>query len=271
MIYRQNLEYNSTQRKSWIWSLTPLLTSKRHHTLYNRTSIDWSCIHNAGHLGDAGNVVALAVAVAAGNGLAAAGDGRPTHRQNSWELHASFSSSNKAAETMKSIVGLLSQLLQDVIKEVLIKAALIIVRWCHCSVCTGGVDPSANHAVDIAYGFVINHLDGRIKMRVQMTKYICAFIMPCVIIVSCIALTLCCTSLTKLWRDPKLTCFPGRQTILDGPWGEGNECWVDFINHWSIFHSCLSYEIAVRPVNMINNFSCCKSILALQIDFQDHD
>ena len=68
--------------------------------------------------------------VAAGDGLAAAGDGRPTHRQNSRESHASFSSSNKAAETIKRIVGLLYQLLLDSIKEVLIKAALIVVRLC---------------------------------------------------------------------------------------------------------------------------------------------
>jgi len=37
------------------------------------------------HAGPVGDVAAVAAADAAGDGLAAAGDGRPTHRQNSWK------------------------------------------------------------------------------------------------------------------------------------------------------------------------------------------
>jgi hypothetical protein len=92
------------------------------------------------------------------------------------------------------------------------------------------VDPSADHAADIVYLFGLNLWRGRTKIRVETTKYICAYIINRVINVSCIALTLCSTSWTKLWRDPKLACFPGRQTMVDGRCGEGNECRVDFIN-----------------------------------------
>jgi len=260
MIYGENLEYNSTQRKSEIRTLTPFLTSKRHRTFYNRTSIDLSCVLNAGHIGD---VVAVAVAVAAGDGLAAAGNGRPTHRQNSWESHTSFSSSNKAAEMIEGFVGLLFQLLQDVIKEVLIEAALIVVRLCHRWVRTSWADPSADHAVDSVYLFGLNLWRGRTKICVEPTKYIYAWIITTVINVSCIALRLCSTSWTKLWRDPILACFLGWQTMVDGCCGEGNECRVDYINQWSIFYSHLSNAIEVCPVNKIYNFSRCKSNLAL--------
>jgi len=61
-------------------------------------------------------------------------------------------------------------------------------------------------------------------------KYIFACIINCVINVSCIALTLRSTSWTNLWREPKLACSSGRQTMVDGRRGEGNECLVDFIN-----------------------------------------
>jgi len=130
------------------------------------------------NVGDVGDVVAVAVAVAvaAGDRLAAAGDGRPAHRQNRWESHASFSSSNKAADMIKRIVGLLCQLLRDVIKAVFIKAALIILRLCHRWVCTSWGDTSANHAVDIAYLFLLNFMRGRTKIRVERTKHICACI-----------------------------------------------------------------------------------------------
>ena len=50
-------------------------------------------------------MIAVAVSLAAGDGLAAAGDGRTTLRRNSWESNASFSSSNKAAETIKDLLG----------------------------------------------------------------------------------------------------------------------------------------------------------------------
>jgi len=62
-------------------SLTPFPTFKEHRTIYNHTSIHSSHILKAGHVGV---VVAVSVAIAAGDGLAAAGNGRPTNRQNSW-------------------------------------------------------------------------------------------------------------------------------------------------------------------------------------------
>jgi hypothetical protein len=49
----------------------------------------------------------------------------------------------------------------------------------------------------------------------------------------------------------------------DGHCGEGNECQVDFINQWSIYHAHLLYAIEVCPGNKIHNFSRCKSKLAL--------
>jgi hypothetical protein len=91
------------------------------------------------------------------------------------------------------------------------------------------VDPSADHASDIFYLFGLNLWQGRTKIRVKTTKYICACIINWMINVSSIALTLCSTSWTTLWRDPKLTCFQGRQATVDGWCGEGNECRVDFI------------------------------------------
>jgi hypothetical protein len=66
---------------------------------------------NAGNVGDVGEIFAVAVAVAVGDGLAAAGDGRPTHRQISCELHAGVSSGINAAEIIIRIVVLLCQLL----------------------------------------------------------------------------------------------------------------------------------------------------------------
>jgi hypothetical protein len=69
------------------------------------------------------------------------------------------------------------------------------------------VDPSAVHAADIVYLFGLNVWRGRMKIHVEMTKYISACIINRVIIVSGIALTLCSNSWTNLWRDPKLTCF----------------------------------------------------------------
>jgi len=92
------------------------------------------------------------------------------------------------------------------------------------------VDSSADHDADIVYLFGLNLWQGRMKICVQMTKYICACIINRVINVRCIALTLCSISWTKIWRDPKLAYFPGQQTTVDGGCSEGNECRVDFIN-----------------------------------------
>jgi len=227
MIYRWNLEQNSTQRISLIQSPTPFLTSKWHRTLYNRTSIEESCIPKGCHVGD---VVAVAVAVAAGDGLAAAGDGRCNHVKNSWELHTSFSGRDKAAQTIKGIIRQLCQLLQDTIKEVLIKAGLIVVKLCHHWVRSSWVDCSADHAVDIDYEFGLKLWWGRMEICIQTTEYTSTCIINRVINVSCIAHMFCYTCWTKHWWDPKLACFPGWQTMVDGCCGEGNECQVDFLN-----------------------------------------
>jgi len=165
----------------------------------------------------------------------------------------------------KRIIGLPYQVLRGIIKEVLIKPTLIVVRLCHHWVRTRSVDPSANHAADIVYLFGLNLWWGRMKIPIETTKYLCACMINWVINVSCITLTLCSTSWTKLCRNPKLASLPGRQITVDGRCGEGNECRVNFINQWSIFHSPLSYAIEVYPVNKIHNFGRCKSKLALLI------
>ena len=140
---------------------------------------------------------------------------------------------------------------------------MIVVRLCHCWVHTSWVDPSVNHGADIFYLLSLNLWWGRNKIHIETTKHICACSIHRMINVYCISLTLCSTYWTKLWWDPILVCFPGRQSMVDGGHGEGNECLVDFINQWSMFHSHLSYAIEVCPVNKIDNFSHCKSILVL--------
>jgi len=160
---------------------------------------------------------------------------------------------------------MLNKLLRDPIKNILIKAALIVVRLCHRWVHTSWVDRSADHAADIVYLVGSNLWRGRTQICIEMTKYMCACIIDHVINVSCIALTLCSTSQTELWRDPNLACFAGRQTMLNTRCGEGTECQVDFINQWFIVHSHLSYAKEVCLVNKIHNFSHCKSKLALLI------
>jgi len=168
-----------------------------------------------------------------------------------------------AAKTIKRIVRLLYKLLRDVIKEVLIKAALIIVRLCHRWVRTSWVDTSADHAADIVYHLSLNLWQGRTKICVETTKCICAGIINPLINIYCITLRLCSISWTKLWWDPELACFPDQQTMVDRYCGEGNEYRVDFTNQWSIFNSHLLHAIEVCPVNKIQNFSRCKSKLAL--------
>ena len=159
---------------------------------------------------------------------------------------------------------LLYQLLREVIKEALIKAALIVLRLCHRWVCTSFVDPSADHAGDTVYLLGLNLRWGRMTIHVERTKNICACMINRVINVPGIALTLCSTSWTKLRRNTKLACFPGRQAMVDGRCGERNEWLVDCITQWCIFHSHLSYAIEVCPVNNIHSFSCCKLKLALR-------
>lgn len=89
--------------------------------------------------------------VAAGVRLAAAGEDRSAHRQNSRESYASYSSSHKAAESIKTIFGLLCQHLRDAIKKVLINGATTIVRLCHQYIRTTRVHSSVHSDVDIAY------------------------------------------------------------------------------------------------------------------------
>jgi len=168
-----------------------------------------------------------------------------------------------AAETIERIVKLLYQHLQDVIQKVLIQPAVTVMSLCHGWVRTSWVNISANHAADIAYCFGLNLCWGRTNNYVETTTCISGYIIDCVIDVSSIALTLYSTSWTKLWQHPRLDCCPGRQTMVDGCCGEGNEFRVDFFNQWFIFHSRLSYAIEVCPVYKIHNFSSCKSKLAL--------
>jgi len=161
------------------------------------------------------------------------------------------------------IVGLLYQLPQDIMRKVLIKATLIVVRLCHRWVHTSWVDPLANLAGDIVYLCGLNHWGGRIKIRIATTKYICACIINRMLHVSCITLTLCSSSWTKLWQNSNLASLPGQQTMVDVRCGEGNECQVEFITQWWIFHSHLSYAMEVCPLNKIYNFNHFQSKLAL--------
>jgi len=263
MIPWQNLEYNSTERKFLVLSLTPSLTSKQLRTVYNCTSIDLSQILNNGHVGDVGEIVAVAVAVAAGDGLPAAGDSRPTHRQNSWELHASFSSSNIAAETIERIVGLIHKLLWDRIKEVLNIAALIVERLCHSWGHPSWVDSSTHHAVDLVNLLGWNLWWGRTKVGAEIKRFICAWNINRVHNASCIAFTLCSTSLSKLLLDPKLVWVSGRQIMVDGSHSECKEHQLDVIKQWYIIDGHFSYAIEACPAYQIYNFRHCKSKLAL--------
>jgi hypothetical protein len=56
---------------------------------------------NTGEVGAAGDVAAVAVAIAPGEQLAAAGNAKPTNRQNSIVFHTIFSSSSEASETIQ--------------------------------------------------------------------------------------------------------------------------------------------------------------------------
>jgi len=163
---------------------------------------------------------------------------------------------------MKRIVGLLYQLLRDVIKEVIIKAGLVVVRSRYGWVRSKWVDPWAYHAGNIIYHFGFTLWQGRMKIRVGTRKYIYACTLNCMINLSWIPLTLCSTSWTTLWWDPTLTCVPSRQRTADGLRIDGNECLVNSIKQWSIFHYNMSFAIQVCLVNKIHNFGHCKSKVA---------
>jgi hypothetical protein len=131
---------------------------------------------------------------------------------------------------IKRIVELVYQPLKHVLKEVVIKAGLIIVRLGHCWVCPSGVDPSVDHAADIVYLFAWNPGLERTKIRFEMMKYVISWINYQVIEVSYIALTLCSTSRAKLAGDPELACILGRQTMVDGLCTECIECRGHYMN-----------------------------------------
>ena len=158
---------------SKIRSLTPLLTIEQHRTLFKRSSINWFPIRNTGQVGD---VVAVSVGVAAVEGLAAAGDGRPTLRQNSWESPITFHNRNKAAEAMTRIIRPLYRVLRDVLRGLLIKAALIVGRLCHRLVSPSWVESCSDHKVDIVYPFLLNLCPRRMKIHVETTHSICEYI-----------------------------------------------------------------------------------------------
>jgi len=122
----------------------------------------------------------------------------------------------QAAETITTIVWLLYQLLQDIIKEVFINGGLIDVSVSHRWLRTSCVDPFVNHAPDIIQLLALNRWWGRMKIQVERTKYIQACIMNWMIYVSCIALILCSNSWTKLWQDPKLGYCPDWQMLVKG-------------------------------------------------------
>jgi len=147
--------------------------------------------------------------------------------------------------------------------QVLINAAIVDVKLWHGWVRTRPVNCFDNHAAPMVQFFGLNLSRGRRKTDVETTKYICACTIKQVIDVSCIALMLCFTSSTTLWWDSKLGCFPGWQSMVYGLPGEGNQCWVDFINQWSLIYSHLLYAVERFAAKNIDNFSCCDSKLAL--------
>ena len=161
------------------------------------------------------------------------------------------------------MVRLLYQLFCDVIYQIIIDVPQILVRLCHCWVLTSQVAPSANFAADSFYLFGFNIWQGRMKIHIEMMRYICVYIINHLINDSCIVLIMCCTSCTNLWRDTKFECIQDWQAMVDGPNGGGNECWVNFINQWSLIHPHLLYAIDLCPVYNIFNFNCCKSKLVL--------
>jgi len=125
-------------------------------------------------------MIAAAVAVSAGDWLAAAGNGWPAHSQNSWELHATFRSRINAAETIKTIVGLLYPPHWDVINKAFIKVPVMGAKLCHHRVRTNGVDSERNHPADTVK-FVRSNLEWwRMKILSKMTQYTCACIINCV-------------------------------------------------------------------------------------------
>ena len=172
-------------------------------------------------------------------------------RWNSWDSHATFSSSNQTAKLIKRNVGLLYQLLWDIMKKALINTALFVVRLCHRWVCTSCVDPSRKQAVDIVYIFGLKLCRGRMKICIETTRYNCACTINRFIEFSFIVLNLCSTSWTKLSQDPNITWHPGWQSMVNGSHSGNNDCQVDFINQWSICYWHLSYAIDDTSLGLV--------------------
>jgi hypothetical protein len=84
------------------------------------------------------------------------------------------------------------------------------VRLCYCWVCSSQANSLTNHPADIVYLFHINRLKGRMWLHIEIIKYIFACIIARMINVSCMAPTLCSTSWTNLWQNPKLVSFLGQ-------------------------------------------------------------
>jgi hypothetical protein len=82
-------------------------------------------------------------------------------------------------------------------KDLLIKAALIIVRLCHYWVCTSWVGSLANLAAYTLYLSGFNLWQGTMKMQIKTTTFVNACILKREMNVSCIELMLWSTSWTN--------------------------------------------------------------------------
>jgi len=221
-------ESNRTPKKSWIQSLIPLLISIVSSTCNDRSSLDWFWNRHAGDDSNAGN--SIAVAVATGVWPPATGNGRPSHRQTSWELHASIRSSNMLAETIEWTVGLLNQLSRDRFKKESFTGDLIIMMLSYHQICTGWVDHLVNHTAHIVSLFGMCLCQGSTKIWVEMTKYISVCIINHLINVPCITLTLCSTSGIKHWQNSNWNVFHmSTQLMLAGV--------VKAMNGWSTLYN----------------------------------
>jgi len=164
---------------------------------------------------------------------------------------------------MNRFVLLRYQLSQDIITNVLIIAARIIVKFWHTWVHTCCVDSLVNHGADSAY--VSASILGwpLVKISVAMMDFIGVCTMHRVINVSCIVYMFCFTFWTTLWWDSILTWIQGRQIMVNSCYSKGNQCLVDSINQGLIIHSNLWYTIEVCPVNDMHHFSPCHWNLGL--------
>jgi hypothetical protein len=137
----------------------------------------------------------------------------------------------------------------------------------HCEVCqhcvrTIGVHSSAHHAVDIAYSFGLNVRQGRTKICIEAIIFIRLCGLPLDISDSCMAYTLCCPSVTTLWRDPIVGCFQVKIVYLSLVVVRGKTVLLIVSMKDQSWKSHISYAIAVCPVIKIHNLSYRKWKLA---------